>query len=53
MVHPRVDPQRAGPEAKAGHMGASFWSYFVPYQADLGAALQALREKVFAEGDYC
>jgi hypothetical protein len=33
-------------------MGASFWSYFVPYRADLGGALQALREKVFAEGDY-
>jgi hypothetical protein len=33
-------------------MGASAWSYFVPYQPDLTAALAALREKVFAEGDY-
>jgi hypothetical protein len=33
-------------------MGASGWSYFVPYQPDLNAALTMLREKVFAEGDY-
>jgi hypothetical protein len=33
-------------------MGASGWGYFVSYQPDLAAALQALREQVFAEGDY-
>lgn len=33
-------------------MGSSSWSYFVPYQPDLDAALQELRRKVFAEGDY-
>ncbi|WP_328415886.1 hypothetical protein OG470_24710 [Micromonospora sp. NBC_00389] len=33
-------------------MGASGWSYVVAYQPDLDAALDALRDKVFAEGDY-
>jgi hypothetical protein len=33
-------------------MGASGWSYFVPYEADVSAALQRLREDVFARGDY-
>jgi hypothetical protein len=33
-------------------MGASGWDYYVPYQDDLGAALKALRDRVFAEGDY-
>jgi Protein of unknown function (DUF1639) len=33
-------------------MGATGWSYFVPYQADVSAALQRLREDVFARGDY-
>lgn len=33
-------------------MGASGWSYFVPYQPDISQALQDLREKVFEEGDY-
>ncbi|WP_446218961.1 hypothetical protein [Micromonospora sp. IBHARD004] len=33
-------------------MGASSWSYFVPYQPDLNAALEALCEKVFTSGDY-
>ncbi|MEU4777941.1 hypothetical protein [Micromonospora sp. NPDC023633] len=33
-------------------MGASYWSYYVAYQPDLDAALDALREKVFAEGTY-
>jgi hypothetical protein len=31
-------------------MGASGWRYFVPYQPDLQAALEALREAVFAAG---
>ena len=30
----------------------SEWSYFVPYEADISAALQRLREDVFARGDY-
>jgi hypothetical protein len=33
-------------------MGASGWEYVVPYQNDLGAALDALRQQVFASGDY-
>ena len=33
-------------------MGATGWSYFVPYEADIAAALQRLREEVFARGDY-
>jgi len=33
-------------------MGASGWSYFVPYEADISAALQRLRADVFARGDY-
>jgi hypothetical protein len=33
-------------------MGASGWEYIVPYQQDLGAALDALRQAVFASGDY-
>jgi hypothetical protein len=33
-------------------MGASCWSYFVPYQDDIEEALQALRDKVFRAGDY-
>lgn len=32
-------------------MGASSWSYYVPYQPDLNAALEALQRRVFAEGD--
>jgi hypothetical protein len=31
---------------------SSEWSYFVPYEADVAAALQRLREDVFARGDY-
>ncbi len=33
-------------------MGASGWSYFVPYQANLDVALEQLREATFAGGDY-
>ena len=33
-------------------MGATGWSYFVPYEADISAALQRLREDVFARGEY-
>ena len=33
-------------------MGATGWDYFVPYQPDISAALQRLREDVFARGDY-
>jgi hypothetical protein len=33
-------------------MGASGWEYVVPYQQDLGAALDILRRQVFAAGDY-
>jgi hypothetical protein len=31
---------------------SSEWSYFAPYEADIAAALQRLREDVFARGDY-
>jgi hypothetical protein len=30
----------------------SEWSYWAPYDADIAAALQRLREDVFARGDY-
>lgn len=33
-------------------MGATGWSYFVPYEVDASAALRRLREDVFARGDY-
>ncbi|MET8836376.1 hypothetical protein ABZV78_20980 [Micromonospora sp. NPDC004540] len=33
-------------------MGASGWSYTVPWQADPQAALVALQERVFHDGDY-
>jgi hypothetical protein len=33
-------------------MGASGWDYYLPYQADFGAALDGLRRQVFADGDY-
>lgn len=33
-------------------MGASAWKYYVPYEADFGAALARLQEQVFARGDY-
>jgi len=33
-------------------MGATGWSYFVPFQDDVQKALDELREKVFAEGRY-
>ncbi len=33
-------------------MGASGWSYFVPYQRDIQKALDELRERVFQSGDY-
>ncbi|MFI2367043.1 hypothetical protein [Streptomyces sp. NPDC018833] len=33
-------------------MGASEWDYYVPYQEDLGGALEELRRKVFEAGDY-
>src|SRR5579871_6436535 len=31
---------------------SSEWSYFVPYEEDIAAVLQRLREDVFARGDY-
>jgi hypothetical protein len=33
-------------------MGATTWAYFTPFHSDVGSALQALREKVFAAGTY-
>lgn len=33
-------------------MGASAWDYYVPYQEDLGAALEQLQCEVFRTGDY-
>ena len=33
-------------------MGAEPWQYTVPYQADVGAALDALRQAVFAAGEF-
>ncbi len=39
-------------ERNRHRMGATGWSYFVPYEADISAALQRLREDVFARGDF-
>jgi hypothetical protein len=33
-------------------MGASAWSYYVPYQEDINQALQDLRQEVFRSGQY-
>lgn len=33
-------------------MGASAWNYYVPWQSDIGRALQQLREEVFRSGVY-
>ncbi|WP_030546767.1 hypothetical protein [Streptomyces exfoliatus] len=33
-------------------MGASHWDHYVPYQEDLGAALEELRHRVFLADDY-
>lgn len=33
-------------------MGAHLWFYFVPYQADVNLALQALRQREFRAGRY-
>lgn len=33
-------------------MGASSWAYFVPYDSDIHAALERLRQDVFRRGDY-
>jgi len=33
-------------------MGASGWHYFAPFQPDIKAALDKLRDDVFAKGDY-
>ena len=33
-------------------MGASGWSHFVPYQTDINAALQEIRQQVYERGDY-
>jgi len=33
-------------------VGASDWQYDEPYDDDIGAVLQRLRDRVFAEGDY-
>ncbi|MDB6016389.1 MAG: hypothetical protein JWR19_878 [Pedosphaera sp.] len=33
-------------------MGARFWSYFVPHQEDIRAALEALREQEFRAGRF-
>jgi hypothetical protein len=35
-----------------GDMGATSWHYFAPYQRDPEAALQRLRDEVFAQGAY-
>jgi hypothetical protein len=33
-------------------MGASHWEYYVPFQPDLDAALQALKARALANGEY-
>ena len=46
---------RQGFQAEASRtefMGATGWSYFVPFEENVAAALQRLRENVFERGDY-
>lgn len=33
-------------------MGAELWQYFVPFQSDVAAAMQALQQREFAAGRY-
>ena len=33
-------------------MGATGWSYFVPYQQDINTALEELKDEVFEQGQY-
>jgi hypothetical protein len=33
-------------------MGATGWSYFVPYQQDINVALEELNDDVFKQGQY-
>jgi hypothetical protein len=33
-------------------MGATQWSYFVPYQSDINEALQQLQDEIFKQGEY-
>jgi hypothetical protein len=33
-------------------MGGQYWNYFVPYEDDVGAALQKLRNETFRSGQY-
>ena len=33
-------------------MGGEPWFHVAPYQSDIPAALEALRQRVFAEGEY-
>ncbi len=33
-------------------MGASSWSYYIPYNPDISEALQQLKERVFENGEY-
>ncbi|HZT42725.1 MAG TPA: hypothetical protein VFA07_11220 [Chthonomonadaceae bacterium] len=33
-------------------MGATGWTYWIPYQSDLDKALRELKEQVFARGEY-
>lgn len=47
MVSSEVDEERQG-----NAMGATGWSYFVPYEADMLAALERLQAAVFESGAY-
>ena len=47
--HDDLDPYRHTQESP---MGASSWRYYTPYRDDPEVALQELRQRVFAEGDY-
>ena len=33
-------------------MGGLYWNYFVPYEDDVGAALQKIRDETFRSGQY-
>lgn len=47
-----VVPRHLLPAEGGLGMGASSWEYYVPFQPDLDSALQDLKERVLAGGDY-
>lgn len=47
-----VWPFVTGRDGRRLGLGASGWEYYVPFRPDLDAALQALKSRVLADGEY-